>query len=746
MARSSPHGPGTRKEVTISSPPISWDPRSLLTTLPEVSAAAWLIYDVLLTLPLEVKHIWRQVDAAESSSSLTLPPRREITLPQALYFIIRYYAVAFISCDIFYKAEALGLPILALFVNVLLALRLHAIYYDRRVTIGLVVLVFGVYTLISSVLVLSLEADQSSFTAAPTTVSMVISAHSALAVKVLPTPPELRRWPGCFSVITSRSPRYTTTAWAVTFVADSVFFGMTLYKQWKLRVDGARVSGVLAIFVRDGAMFFGMIFALELANTLINALVPIGPFIGAGSPTEDSLSEQLRRMKRRRDLAAQLPTEVQLQVFHFLRTRALFGANERLSDPSPYSSAIVPFSAARDLAAARAVCRMWHDAATEAMYYDVVLFSATACIAFANSLLTHADLAPLVKRVVLPEISYRLEHVRSTHWNEPLQPGGRHQWQELKDAVTTISIQCSNAADWTFFHFNSYINAVTGLVHQLSPGRARHLAIRSALRELKFDTSGRQDVFYLSATLHDLAHLESFALHRSRLRVTSSPVPLATLHTLRLSTCTMRLDALTTFLTCLPNLRTLDWRDSAFDDVAEVALSTMLASHLSTLVDCTVIPPEHSPASILLGDLSPFVSLRSLALRADMLPQLDVTPPRLERLVVSFGPWPGYSNSRISLFRVHWRRNIFDAAHALMRGVPRWREFHSPALREIQLWDSVLPWQMATWTIASFLLRQTLSPSAVEVAVNLFLAKDEDVRANFQWRRMKRWLLWQGVL
>lgn len=37
-----------------------------------------------------------------------------------------------------------------------------------------------------------------------------------------------------------------------------ILFGMTMYKLWELRLDGAKLSGILTVFVRDGAMFFGM--------------------------------------------------------------------------------------------------------------------------------------------------------------------------------------------------------------------------------------------------------------------------------------------------------------------------------------------------------------------------------------------------------------------------------------------------------------------------------------------------------
>ncbi|EJD38738.1 hypothetical protein AURDEDRAFT_172231 [Auricularia subglabra TFB-10046 SS5] len=161
-----------------------------LTRYTAVSAWAWLIYDMVLMFPLEVKHIWR----------------RDFSLPQALYCFIRYYALAYIS-------------------------------YLCIITLVLVVLLIG-----------------------QTTLGLVITGQAALSAHALPTPPELRRWPGCFSEKLDRSPRFTSSAWAVALAVDSLFFGMTLYKLWKLRVSGVRVSGIITVFARDGAMFFGMIF------------------------------------------------------------------------------------------------------------------------------------------------------------------------------------------------------------------------------------------------------------------------------------------------------------------------------------------------------------------------------------------------------------------------------------------------------------------------------------------------------
>ncbi|KZV99789.1 hypothetical protein EXIGLDRAFT_831180 [Exidia glandulosa HHB12029] len=164
------------------------------------------------------------------------------------------------GCNSYYKTEAFSIPVFSVAVNALLVLRLHALFNKRSVTVVLVAL---------------LVVQQ--------TIAWVITTQAALSAHALQVPPEVRAWPGCFSERLDRTPRYTTTAWAAALVLDSVFFAMTLYKLWEMRVQGVEMTGIIVIFARDGAMFYGMIFALELANTVIIAAEPLEPLIGAGS-------------------------------------------------------------------------------------------------------------------------------------------------------------------------------------------------------------------------------------------------------------------------------------------------------------------------------------------------------------------------------------------------------------------------------------------------------------------------------
>ncbi|EJD40945.1 hypothetical protein AURDEDRAFT_169923 [Auricularia subglabra TFB-10046 SS5] len=255
------------------------------------SAVAWLAYDIVLTVPLEVKHIWK----------------REWSLPKVLYIFARYYAL-FHVCFIFAIQVARDIPlpvspisrqasvmlictadlcslyqdswlVLGYIVDGLLILRLHSVYGRRRaVTIPLVVL-YVVQAIIEAV---------------------VVGVSSDRANPIRP-PPVLGSWVGCVYTYTS-SPRFVLAAWipALIFQSPSLFllapettsneiimtgilFAMTLYKLWELRTNGIEAGGIMTVFVRDGAMFFAMIFAEELTNTLTTAIAPL-PLLEVGGP------------------------------------------------------------------------------------------------------------------------------------------------------------------------------------------------------------------------------------------------------------------------------------------------------------------------------------------------------------------------------------------------------------------------------------------------------------------------------
>ncbi|EJD40951.1 hypothetical protein AURDEDRAFT_169928 [Auricularia subglabra TFB-10046 SS5] len=200
------------------------------------SAVAWLTYDIILTIPLEIKHIWRRLTHGYANN-LCLTPylRREWSLPKVI-----------------------GTQVLAYIVDSLLILHLHSVYGRRRsITIPLLLLYI-----------------------AQAIIEAVLVAVSTSTTKAIPAPSIMPSWPGCFY---DKPPRFVLAAWVPSLILQTILFAMTLYKLWELRVNGIKASGILNVFVRDGAMFFAMIFAATLMNALTAAIAPL-PLLEIGGP------------------------------------------------------------------------------------------------------------------------------------------------------------------------------------------------------------------------------------------------------------------------------------------------------------------------------------------------------------------------------------------------------------------------------------------------------------------------------
>ncbi|EJD34662.1 hypothetical protein AURDEDRAFT_176297 [Auricularia subglabra TFB-10046 SS5] len=146
-----------------------------------------------------------------------------------------------------------------------------------------------------------------------------------------------------------------------------------------------------------------LLIVLNFTGLLLNAHPIVSDL--AATPYTDVLARwRIRRSAT--GAAARLPPEIQLQVFHLLRTRARFGAMERLPRGQRYFRpwrAMIPFAATRDLASAARVCRAWHGAETEALYTDVSLRHEGEVISLARTLAARPELALVVRRIRLPD-------------------------------------------------------------------------------------------------------------------------------------------------------------------------------------------------------------------------------------------------------------------------------------------------------------------------------------------------------
>ncbi|EJD38735.1 hypothetical protein AURDEDRAFT_172228 [Auricularia subglabra TFB-10046 SS5] len=391
-------------------------------------------------------------------------------------------------------------------------------------------------------------------------------------------------------------------------------------------------------------------------------------------------------------------TNVLLRIFHLLRTHAKFGEEVRGMDTFNRGH----FSARKDLAAARLVCLAWLDSATEALYTDVDLHRRRACIAFANTLLAHPPLARLVRRVTFPRSE------SDTIFAFEDYAGGFREELALRLAIEHVVRLCDRAEDFRFFRHSKEVEDVSGIL-QCAP-RAVHLSLR--------DSRTYKDFYrvlpFAPGSLAVFPHLQTLTIIDQSLDPLIL-VPLQTLHTLRLSACSFDLAAFHTLLARLPKLRNIVWRANSAGDihtVEEVFGPSYASLKLSEL---TLVPQKWKNKELALGGLHLFSALRSLTISAPMLSSMQVPPPALAQLTVTFAP----SNSYLFDEKESWRRDIMNVADCLVHRAAGWREMWSPDLASIAIWDVVCRRQLMYWGVVSYILRESLLPCGFDVSVNL---------------------------
>lgn len=223
-----------------------------------LASSMFLVYDIMLNLDKEVQYIWKS--------------RR--SFPNALYIFARYYSV-FYNMTVFAMGNIVGLSIqscqkwfyvnilagdifFTTVVNIILVMRLNAMYRSVKVLVFLILLVIGEFTgeLYGCI------KD-----------SIVTAKEAFLAPLGLP-------WPGCIS---HTDVKLTLTSWIPCGIVATIFFFMTVTKvlqdgRWKLSQlkSMKRISPLLVSFVRDGAIFYFLIFVLLLSETFMVTLLNNG--------------------------------------------------------------------------------------------------------------------------------------------------------------------------------------------------------------------------------------------------------------------------------------------------------------------------------------------------------------------------------------------------------------------------------------------------------------------------------------
>lgn len=443
--------------------------------------------------------------------------------------------------------------------------------------------------------------------------------------------------------------------------------------------------------------------------------------------------------------AACMPPEVQLLVFHLLRTRGRFGSREHLARDTDFGCDVrlVPFSGARDLAAASRVCLAWRAAATDALYRDAVLLTAWRTCAFSKSLGARPALAHLVRRIVLPE------------WEvySPEGEGRMHgaTWSQFSAAIEHIVSHCVHATDIRLFRDQTpLLDHIPGL--RAATGRVSHLAIQSGIpcRYGGLTEAHEPEEIDLTLLLGWLPALTSLTLTGQMVTFDVSALrhsqrrALGGISALCLGACTLEILDLVLLLRQLPRLRITELHSPEFSgSYGTIEIAELFATQRDTLVELRLLVKRNLPAEqrrIEFSALGAFSALSTLAINTYMLPALVALPPNLGELVVSFAP-----RSCDYRFRVTggWKKHLFDAVAVVSSLAPT-----VPTLRSVQLWDVVLLKQLAHWSVAAFILRGMLSRAGVALDVNLFIEMFNNfrVKCDLTERKKMRRFFWKGVL
>ncbi|KAJ7784020.1 hypothetical protein B0H14DRAFT_315420 [Mycena olivaceomarginata] len=198
--------------------------------------------DYLLTLDLEVTHIW------------SAPLKRS----SAWFLLVRYFALIGnlalipyffgnfdeeVICRKFSAAEDALLIIQECFVEVTLALRVCAIYgFNRRV--------FGLLG-IAGIVVVTLS------------IWSAIPMESNFDVGIIDLP-------SCYVITVKAQAIRMATAWEALLVGDIIVMGLTLWRAYTFnRTVGLATGSLLGVLVRDGLAYFGMICLVNIANIIL---------------------------------------------------------------------------------------------------------------------------------------------------------------------------------------------------------------------------------------------------------------------------------------------------------------------------------------------------------------------------------------------------------------------------------------------------------------------------------------------
>ncbi|KAJ7744194.1 hypothetical protein B0H16DRAFT_1560449 [Mycena metata] len=195
-----------------------------------VACAVVLFYDIGVTFDEEVEHIWKQ----------------KWGFSTLLWFCLRYVPplMQIVVLDALFDPSWTAAVVCIGLVQCIFALRTYAMFGGKH------------SVLVAFALFIAGEVTFMAFFISRTT--------------ILPDPPGVT---GCAGggVFGSRG---AVAFWAPSFIFDIVIFAMTIYQSYKT-FKGSRCLGLIGIMLRDGSLYFCVIFCVNLANMMTLILAPL---------------------------------------------------------------------------------------------------------------------------------------------------------------------------------------------------------------------------------------------------------------------------------------------------------------------------------------------------------------------------------------------------------------------------------------------------------------------------------------
>ncbi|KAH7873471.1 uncharacterized protein C8R40DRAFT_1113798 [Lentinula edodes] len=209
-----------------------------------MAAITLLFWDHLLSLEIEIKYLWKK---PLNSSGYLFIIQRYFNPIAIIFTFVTLFDDLPVSCKTLSNIRQGILIIAQLVVTLIMTLRIHALYGCKKRLLYFLLSVIA--SLLSIVLIVT------------------YTIH-------LDPPQESSISGGCSTQLDSHDASRAAVAWLMIFIYDVLLFGLMVHNAFKTRKELHMIhrlkfrASLRVILLRDGAMYFGVMTLVNLANIL----------------------------------------------------------------------------------------------------------------------------------------------------------------------------------------------------------------------------------------------------------------------------------------------------------------------------------------------------------------------------------------------------------------------------------------------------------------------------------------------